>query len=51
MRLVYIIDCHKAEGVEFPFRMPTFVARLICRAANRTQRGGAWDYVPTPEGL
>ena len=42
--LVYIFDPRRSEGTFLPFRVPTLVARAVCRLPM------CLDYAETPEG-
>jgi hypothetical protein len=42
--LVYVFDYRTASGTYLPFRVPTFVARILCRVRPFL------DYAPTPSG-
>jgi hypothetical protein len=45
MHLVYIFDYRTVSGTVLPFRVPTFVARVICRVRPFL------DYCPVAEGF
>lgn len=45
MSLVYVFDYRQTSGAVVPFRMPTLLARAICRV------GRFFDYAPTTEGF
>lgn len=41
----WIFDYTKSEGTVLPFRVPSVLARLVCRVS-----GKSWDCAPGKEG-
>ena len=42
---MHVFDTRTATGTLLPFRVPSFVARIICHFRRHL------DYAPTPEGF